>query len=200
MRTVPRVREFCFSVSRYSQHFSDICNTKNNWNPETFLSLIRNKSIGVYGDSLARQLFNALTGALLKYQTTFFKQGGEYTNHYYHDFHVNISNCDDGFGRQAIHLTNHSEFSKCLQPIMDSVDYLILGFAAWYKPFWALDENIEKNYYQNMVLSFRHYQRTLMKLREWIAQYPSLASSSRNNPRPIKVIWRLCFCTGKIFL
>jgi hypothetical protein len=127
----------------------------------------------------------------LKYQTTFFKNGGEYTNHYYHDFHVNISNCDDGYGRQAIQLANHSEFKKCLQPMMDSVDYLILGFAAWYKPYWALDENIEKNYYQNMVLSFQYYQRTLKTLREWIEQYPSLPSSSRRNPSPIKVIWRL---------
>jgi hypothetical protein len=187
----PEYAKFVLVSRNNSLNISHACNSKKNWNPESFLSLIRNQSIGIYGDSLARQVFNGLTGALMKYHTTFFKNGGDYTNHFYSDFQVNISLCEDGFGQQAIHLHKHSEFKKCLQPMMDSVDYLILGFAAWYKPYFSLREKIEKNYYQNMFYSFLYYQRTLMKIREWIAHYPSSSTSSRRNPHPIKVIWRL---------
>jgi hypothetical protein len=169
---------------------SALGNCRNSWNPEGFLSLLRNKSIGIYGDSIARQLFHGLVGALLKYETNFSQLGQSYINHYYRDFQVNISFCDDGQGKLASQEDKSGyTYKLCLQPMMDSADYLILGFAAWFKPFYAI--KTEKNYYQNMVLSFKHYQRELTTIREWITQYPSLSYSSRKNRNPIKVIWRL---------
>jgi hypothetical protein len=181
----PEYANFVLVSRNHSQSNFDYCNS---WNPEAFLSLIRNKSIAFYGDSLVRQVFNGVTGALLKYQTTFYQDGRNYFNHYYRDFQINISYCDDGFGHAAIHGERHGDYNLCLKPMMDSVDYMILGFAAWYKPFFAINPNHEKDFYRNLFLSYAHYQRELVKIRERIAQYPS---SSRRNPRPIRVIWRL---------
>jgi hypothetical protein len=188
----PEYANLVLAPRNHSQNVLGNCNnnTMNNWNPEAFLSLMKNKSIGIYGDSIARQLFHGLVGALLKYETNHTQFGHTYINHYYRDFQVNISFCDDGQGKLASQEDKSGyTYKLCLQPMMDSADYLILGLAAWFKPFFAI--KTEKDYYLNLFFSYRHYQRTLTTIREWIADYPSLSYSSRKNRNPIKVIWRL---------
>jgi hypothetical protein len=166
-----------------------LCETA--FNPESFLSLLRGKSIGVYGDSLARQLFNGIiANVMLPHQTAFYRNDRIYINHYFEHHDVNISYCEDGFGAMAAQYQDGMnrgksdggrEFSICLKPMIESVDFLIVGVAAWFKPYFSVGKHVESDFYKNGVRSAMMYAERMTKVREFVKNYPYPLSSSSSS-------------------
>jgi hypothetical protein len=148
-----------------------------------FLALLRDKTVGFYGDSLTRQLFNALTVLLFPFQTDFRREGRSFYSHLYKDFGLQIMFCEDGFGESL--LVGNKNAVNCTESLMKHSDLIVIGIAAWYKPFYRLHSTVERDYFKNLQLSSQLFEETMRSVRKILSQMFAALSKS---PR---IIWRL---------
>jgi hypothetical protein len=148
-----------------------------------FLELLRDKTVGFYGDSLTRQLFNALTVLLFPFQTNFLREGRSFYSHVYKDFGLKIMFCEDGFGESL--LVGSKNSVNCTESLMKNSDLIVIGIAAWYKPFYRLYSTVERDYFKNQQLSSQLFEETMRSVRKILSQkFAALSKSPR-------IIWRL---------
>lgn len=174
------------------------------------LTLMRDKSLSMVGDSLTRQYFVALLNELRPLVTRMRYQHndeelplnyalGDMTFTHFHQFHFEVAAYNASFLFCFNSLLrgdfsgNETEFDdveslRCNNRAIDA-DYLVIGVAAWFKPFWLNSELKQTaTYNEGMEVNLREYAGAIGRVRRELAE-------SRPN---LKVLWRGCPHAGDV--
>lgn len=174
------------------------------------LTLMRDKSLSMIGDSLTRQYFVALLNELRPLVTRMSYQHndevlplnytlGDMMFTHFHQFHFEVATYNASFLFCFNSLLN-GDFSgnetqfddveslRCNNRAIDA-DYLVIGVAAWFKPFWLNSELKETaTYNEGMEVNLREYAEAIGRVRRELAE-------ARPN---LKVLWRGCPHAGDV--
>lgn len=155
------------------------------FNPHQFLSMIRNKNLGMFGDSIAKQMFNGVQNSLTPYITEY----RNLSNHvvtdlvhehvvalYFKDYNVTIYYCDDPY-------VFFDKRDDCTGKFFNNdTDFVVFGVAAHYSPkFINEHRGPSVSYNESYVLSQEILKKGIARARTHISQVLPSA----------KVIWRL---------
>jgi hypothetical protein len=187
------------SVEQVGRDDGDIsCTNENTFDSVVFLSLLRNRTLSFYGDSLTRQLYNAIIFSLYEYQTSFVHVIHPYYSHYFEKFNVTINYCEDGFGDFFFHRTESLEYKNCTHLILSQATFLVIGISAWFKPYFRISSHQQSDYLKNSEVSLKQYEKQLIKIRTNIQKYLQSdnvnEAGERENSRNSHfegIIWRL---------
>lgn len=159
----------------------DVCTTA--FDAVSFLSSLRNKRLAIYGDSLSRQHFNGLIAATFAYQHTLLTGREEMDkvlySHYYPSTNTTISYCEDGFGDRLVQyvMEGIQSVQFCIEPMLHS-DILVIGIAAWYKPFFRVSPSAEPDYMLNLNKSSLAFRNDMKRIRNAIMNYYGVITTS----------------------
>jgi hypothetical protein len=169
----------------YTQHTHntslDVCPVY--FNPQFFLSLIKNQRVGIFGDSIGLQLFHSLVNHLSPYQTTNLDMyqplrpgHHNYGVRTYLEYNTTIYYCNTPYFALYKH-SNH-----CKDHLLPRTDLLIVAIGAWYKPLFIHRFQPEMTWEESYRLSIEELNSTLHTTREYVLRSV--------NPYA-KFIWRL---------
>jgi hypothetical protein len=147
-----------------------LCTNDNTFNPVAFLSLLRNKTLSFYGDSLTRQLYNAVIFSLYEYQTSFVHVYHPYYSHSFEEFNVTINYCEDGYGDHFFR-PGSLEYQNCTHLVLSQANFLVIGISAWFKPYFRVSSHNQPNYLKNSGVSLQQYARQLIKIKAMLKKY-----------------------------
>jgi hypothetical protein len=173
----------------------------------TFLTLMRNKKLTFYGDSVGRQIFLDLVAELLPHQTSFsyLSKNRTYVHHVnttctnvlsdihrlfskreYAAYNTSIVYYDDGYANRFTMHAQSTEPHVWDDELLTS-DVIVVGVGAWFKPHFFPVISPD-DYYDDMRHKYRYLNDSL-----WTAR----AIFQQRNPRA-KIIWRLNGHVGMI--
>lgn len=184
------------------------------FNAHQFLSLIRNKTFVIVGDSLGMQLFSALETDLNPYATRGFNGNGThrffeyYPNgkpmmeefprvnaafRWYDDYNATIFYCKDGL-IEPLRYYNTARYCTDMSIRMAARGGILLIVAgAWYKPFFEF----KGNYTESMRVQSTEWARILYTFRRYVAEHLKHATPKGEHV-DAQVIWRLNSHTGPV--
>jgi len=181
---------------------------ENTFQPATFLHYFRHKTITFCGDSISRQLFNALNAKL---QHGFVSKFNVHYNDpkptptypfkfpvfraYYPDYNFTLVYCGDSDAKKLLLLLHHHQHHtpSCVHEMLDHSDYVILGFALWWQPGGEKKVDYEKSA-DHFRVSFEEDMR---QSRLNIEQYLQLtADHNRIDGEGPTIFWKLSSHVG----
>ncbi len=170
-------------------------------NSKHLLTLLKNKSLVLFGDSTARQLLVDLQVEFLPYHTkvidydwkmnvyedaaiTRSEHAGMFfgMSRYYRDFNATIFYCQNS--RMGGVDSRESMFA--CNNLLRTGDYIVIAAGAWFRPHDGTDTD-GPNYDEALLRRSKIYQEKIMSVRKLLAAI---------NPK-VKVIWRLVPHAGK---
>jgi len=173
---------------------------QNTFQPESFLHYFTHKTITFCGDSLTRQLFHALNGKLHAYSSKFRSftdpplpsspKNNQFPVYetYYPDYNFTLVYCGDSDARKLLSLHHHQHHKSCVHNMLDHSQYILLGFAAWWKPYFTISSREVPDYHENAQLSEVKFAEEMNQIRQNIEHYFHHNNSHKNPPA---IFWKL---------
>lgn len=193
-----RISYYCrFSIEDHLNVYLNIDDAHDSstgrFNATQFLTMMRNKKLSFYGDSLNRQMALDLAAELAAHETDYLygedhrfinasqKPVKSYSGKYnsmriYSAFNVTIVVSEDGQGTRLLDARKRSKWDA---EVLSS-DIIVLGVGVWWKPLHT-PVFYPDNYYKDMEAKLPAYNQTLHALRGVLSSLAPQAS----------VIWRL---------